>query len=306
MRKMIMDALGQATTSSLCLFVQRVLTRSMTLATRPDMQLSDGPPEGLFFAGSDDDEEDTVMDTPETPPASSRASSPTSTTALFMPGSDDDEDLAPVENEGTPVQKRKLSFPEDQSDNGIELPVLNAKERASSVQSVGKMSTMPESSPAKPSTSPPPPPKKRRISPPAALPHTFQPTYLGEILVPNAWSNVSGKGYVKPNESIQIKRDEQTELKPVPNKSATTQGKKKGDSKKQMSLTAMLKNKPIKASKKTKTDNIVRLFNSRGFGNVTASCLLLALINRLKNSDVFQQTSLGGYQSFLIWVRQFL
>lgn len=228
------------------------------------MDLSEGPPEGLFFAGSDDDNEDAIMDTPQTPPTSSRASSPLS--ALFIPGSDD-ENLAEMEDVVSPVkQKRRFSFPEDESNNGIELPVLNMKER---VQSTRKMSVVPESSSAKPSASLPPPPKKRRTSPPSALPHTFQPTYVGDILVPNAWSNVSGKGYVKLGESIQIKRDEQTDSKLVRSKLATAQGNKKGDKMKQMSLTAMLKSK---SSKKTKTDSIVRLFNSRGFGNVFASC----------------------------------
>lgn len=220
------------------------------------MDLSEGPPEGLFFAGSDDDNEDAIMDTPQTPPTSSRASSPLS--ALFIPGSDD-ENLAEMEDVVSPVkQKRRFSFPEDESNNGIELPVLNMKER---VQSTRKMSVVPESSSAKPSASLPPPPKKRRTSPPSALPHTFQPTYVGDILVPNAWSNVSGKGYVKLGESIQIKRDEQTDSKLVRSKLATAQGKK-GDKMKQMSLTAMLKSK---SSKKAKTDSIVRLFNSRGF-----------------------------------------
>lgn len=231
-----------------------------------DVELSDGPPDGLFFAGSDEDEVDAIMDTPETPAPSSRASSPP--TALFIPSSDD-EDFGEVEDVASPVkQKRRLSLPEDESDSGIELPVLNAKERAPSVKSVDKTLVVSDTSPEKP-FAPPPPLKKRRISPPNAVP----PTYLGEILVPNAWSNVSGKGYVKPDEPIQIKRDEQIEPKSGPSKSATTQGKKKGDNKKQMSLTAMLKSKPAKSSKKSKTDNIVRLFNSRGFGNVFASCV---------------------------------
>jgi DNA repair protein RAD5 len=230
-----------------------------------DVELTNGPPEGLFFAGSDDEGEEAVMDTaPETPAPSSSASSPPA--ALFITGSDD-EDMVEVVEVVTPLkQKRRLSLPaEDDSDSGTELPTLKVKERAHSVQSVDKMSVVSGSLPAKASASPPPPLKKRRISvpPPAA-----QPTYLGDILVPNAWSNVSGKGYVKPNESVQIKRDEQIESRPGPSKAANSQGKKKGDNKKQMSLTTMLKTKPAKSSKKTKADNIVRLFNSRGFGNI--------------------------------------
>jgi hypothetical protein len=41
--------------------------------------------------------------------------------------------------------------------------------------------------------------------------------------------------------------------------------KKTGDGKKQMSLTAMLK-QPSKTPKNNKTDTIVRLYNARGFG----------------------------------------
>jgi DNA repair protein RAD5 len=226
-----------------------------------EMESSDGPPEGFFFAGSDDGEEDVIIDTPETPASSSRASSPR--TALFIPSSDD-EDLAEIEDIVTPAkQKRKLSFPENESGIGVELPLrLNVKERAPIVQSMDKMPGASEPS----RTSPPP--KKRRISP---AQHEFAPTYLGEILVPNAWSNVSGKGYVKPNESIQIKRDEQAEPKPALSKLATNQAKKKGDNKKQMSIAAMLNSKPTKATKKIKSDNIVRLFNSRGFGDIFSS-----------------------------------
>ena len=242
------------------------------------MELSDGPPEGLFFAGSDDEEEDVVMDTPGTPTASSRASSPP--TALFIPSSDD-EDLA-VEDVMTPMkQKRRLSVQEDESDSGIDLPLLNVKEQATSVKSIrvsmDKMPTVSETYPVKLPASSPQSPKKRRIFPPNVRPPTSQPTYLGEILVPNAWSNVSGKGYVKPDESIQIRRDTQIEPKPGPSK---IQGKKKGDKKNQMSLTAMLKSKPVKSFKKTKTDNIVRLFNSRGFGNIFVHVSILALNNR--------------------------
>lgn len=260
------------------------------------MESSDGPPEGLFFAGSDDDE-DVIIDTPETPASSSRASSPR--TALFITSSDD-EDLAEMEDIATPVkQKRSLSFPESESDTGVELSLrLNVKERAPSVQRMDKMPLVSEPSHKKPSHSPPPP-KKRRITP---VQYGFAPTYLGEILVPNAWSNVSGKGYVKPNESIQIKRDEQAEPKSALSKLAN-QAKKKGDNKKQMSITAMLKSKPTKVTRKTKSDNIVRLFNNRGFGTIFPHCPAFNTDISIKNLGVFQQMSLGGYQSFSIWVR---
>ena len=269
-----------------------------------DMDLSDGPPEGLFFAGSDDDGENmTAMEAVETPATSSTGSSPPG--GLFLPDSDDDELVQDVVDTPPKPKRRLPSSQEDEPDGDIQvlaapdLKSANPPQRASSVQSVGRVSVMAAPSPATRSVSPTPLPKKRRISPKVGTPPTFTPTYLGEILVPNAWSNVSGKGYVKPNEPIQIKRDERNETKQGPSRSSSAQGKKKGDNKKQLSLTAMLKSQPAKSSKKKKTDNIVRLFNSRGFGRFKFIQLVNTSVNiHLKNSVVSQQMYPGGYQNF--------
>ncbi|KAG5652932.1 hypothetical protein H0H81_003075 [Sphagnurus paluster] len=224
-------------------------------------EISEGPPSGLFFAGSDD-EEDVPMEQANSPSATtSRASSPPT---LFLPDSEDEAtpDLMIL---SPPTVKRKLSLPDDEDDE-IRLPSPITYRRASSVHSV---KAEPKSeSPAlqpEPKGTAGPPPKKRRISPAPTAPTlpAFPPTYLGEVLVPNAWSNVSGKGYIKNNEPIRIHRDEQEDSKPGPSK-PTAQGKKKGDGKKQMSLTAMLKPQPSKVKKKVKGDHIVRILNTRG------------------------------------------
>ncbi|RDB29142.1 DNA repair protein RAD5 [Hypsizygus marmoreus] len=243
-------------------------TRPCLTLTQPTMddELSDGPPSGLFFAGSDDEDEDVAMERPESPTGpTSGASSPPS---LFIQDSDDDEPMEPIEHSPLP-HKRKIIIPDDVLDEALELPSAGPSSRHSSssrtLDEVSKKSASPtpKSKPSKKSDSRPPA-KKRRISPPAAssTPLPFPPTYLGEILIPNAWSNVSGKGYIKCNDPIQIHRDEQVESKPGPSKSAANG--KKGDGKKQMSLTAMLKPLPSKAKKKVKTDSIVRILNSRG------------------------------------------
>ncbi|KAF7337701.1 DNA repair protein RAD5 [Mycena sanguinolenta] len=78
----------------------------------------------------------------------------------------------------------------------------------------------------------------------------------------HAWSNVSGKGYIKAGDEVKIMREPQESKNSGGSKAETK--KKIGDGKKQMSLKAMLK-QPLKTSSKKKTDNIVRLYNARGF-----------------------------------------
>ncbi|KAF8956086.1 RAD5-like protein [Flammula alnicola] len=256
--------------------------------TDASLPIPDGPPPGLFFAGSDDedDPEDVVMsvveplDTgarsspslPQTPQTSSSRSSP-SNHQLFL--DDDDDDVAmSVPIEVSPSKKRQAVL-EDGDDSDIEIiekPIAPQKE--TKVKPTSNSHTLPSSSTPtkKRSESPTPMSKKRRLSPTQATPlHNpvadFLPTYLGEIVVPNAWSNVSGKDYVKPNEIVLIKR-EQEDVIPEASKSKPTKGsndKKKSDGKKQLTLATMLKTQPTKANKKKKTDTIVRLVNKKGF-----------------------------------------
>lgn len=229
-----------------------------------DDEISDGPPGGLFFAGSDDDKDDIIIERPDSPAAtvSGRGSSPPS---LFLPDSDDEQ--IPEDIPISPfLNKRKLVLPDD--DYVIELPSPGpSQRRAPSVQRLDSVEIR-SVSPTPKSKKPDPPTKKRRISPKVITP-TFPPTYLGEVLVPNAWSNVSGKGYIKCNDIVRIHRDDQGDNdNPGPSKTGVTKAKKKGDGKKQMSLTAMLKPQPAKINKKKKGDNIVRLLNTRGIGKL--------------------------------------
>ncbi|KAG6846037.1 hypothetical protein H0H87_006401 [Tephrocybe sp. NHM501043] len=230
-----------------------------------DEKLSDGPPPGLFFAGSDDEDnpEDVIMDQSHTPAATTPSAS--SPPGLFLPDSDD-EGVTENIYASPPHPKRRLIFDDDQDDE-IRLPSPVPYRRASSVQSIQEVEAKSLSVTPQPVSTRrnEPAPKKRRLStPPLATTPDFPPTYLGEILVPNAWSNVSGKGYIKCNQSVKIHRDEQDEPHMGSSKFNGPQGKKKGDGKKQMSLTAMLKPQPSKVKKKVKGDKIVRLLNSKG------------------------------------------
>ncbi|KAJ7640954.1 DNA repair protein RAD5 [Roridomyces roridus] len=184
-----------------------------------EMPTANAPPP-LFFAGSDDEDEDMPSMQPEGPSTSSAPSSRASS-RLF---SDDDEDKP---------SKRPIVISDD---SDTELKPMVAKAGPSRER----------------------PSKKRRVSPPTRS--DFPPTVVGEMVFGHAWSNVSGKGYIKNGEEVKIMREPKEESKGK----APVAKKKTGDGKKQMSLAAMLK-QPAKAKINKKTDNIVRLYNSRGF-----------------------------------------
>lgn len=198
------------------------------------------------------------------------ASEPVSvTTGLFLPSSDDEDDKYPIAGPSSPIKKKRpvpLEIPDDSDDDII---LLEDVPRASSVSAFSERPSTPSTSPAPDRGPRPPPTKKRRVSPRAgpSNPLTFIPTYIGEFLIPNAWSNVSGKGYIKRNETVRIERDRLEDSKD--SLKAAGSGKKKGEEKKgkgkQLSLATMLKAQPVKSSKK-KQDSIVRLLNSRGVG----------------------------------------
>ncbi|KAF7302925.1 DNA repair protein [Mycena kentingensis (nom. inval.)] len=108
---------------------------------------------------------------------------------------------------------------------------------------------------------PSPPAKKRRVSssPPSS---PAKSVYLGDVMWGHAFSNVSGKGYIKNGDEVTIKRDTARDQKPAA--ATSNKGKQKGKGG-QMSLKAMLK-QPAKApTKNKKEDTIVRLYNTRGF-----------------------------------------
>ncbi|KAJ6623172.1 SNF2 family N-terminal domain-containing protein [Mycena sp. CBHHK59/15] len=217
---------------------------------------ADCPP--LFFAASED--EDESEDVPMDPPMTSSSPSSRASSRLFLEGSDDEDHgmEALIEN----PHKRPISV-DDASDNDVpaEPPRPPVKsENTSSKPGPSRRRSSPTSGP---------PPKKRRISSPTCPPSSqpdFLPTYIGEMVFGHAWSNVSGKGYIKNGEEVKIMRETQEDPKKSGSSKDVAKNKRTGDGKKQMSLTAMLK-QPAKSSssKSKKVDSIVRLYNSRGF-----------------------------------------
>ena len=223
------------------------------------------PPSGLFFAGSDDEDVDAPMEPPQSPSAtaSTRGSSPV--TDLFLPGSDDEAAIP----EFPMLLKRKILIPDEEDSIVLPFDIDAPSIHMSEDVPMKHLSPVPQSKDSTPK--PDPPAKKRRLPPPrtTSAPGNFPPTYLGEVLVPNAWSNVSGRGYVACNDPIRIYRDNESEnSNSGSSKTAAIKGKK-GSGKKQMSLSAMLKPQPSKPNnKKKKEDTIVRLLSSRGTGRL--------------------------------------
>ncbi|KAJ7044998.1 DNA repair protein RAD5 [Mycena alexandri] len=210
------------------------------------MTPNERPP--LFFAGSDDEEEneDVLMQPPADGPESSSPSRASS--RLFsVEGSSDEKDEVAVGPQKRPI------FVEDDSEPEEMQPRTPLKSKRASQTTESKAGPSRKSS----KTSAPPA-KKRRISSPT--PPDFPATYIGEVVFGHAWSNVSGKGYIKIGEEVKIMREPQGDAK----KNGSSTAKKTGEGKKQMSITAMMK-QPAKTPKNKKADTIVRLYNSRGF-----------------------------------------
>ncbi|KAH7915692.1 SNF2 family N-terminal domain-containing protein, partial [Hygrophoropsis aurantiaca] len=244
------------------------------------MDDTDMPAKGLFFAGSDDEDEqmDVTNTLPETQPAALLPATPMSSareTKLFFADSDDES--IPAYQADKPTGSRQPSISKDGPDDSwsdVEIPGFDEVPRASSVSSVSSIQSLRRSSPTPGDrASDERPAKKRRFSPPpkpVTAQTEFESAYLGSFLVGNAWSTVKGKGYIKPGEEIQIERDnpdDASSSKSGPSVANTGKGKKKDipdKKKKQLSLATMLKPLPQKVVKK-KTDTVVRLTNKRGF-----------------------------------------
>jgi DNA repair protein RAD5 len=233
-----------------------------------DEELTDEAPPGLFFAGSDDEDElippvHTVhedsshdaeprlpSDDPHTP-----AKSPASST-LFLPASDEETEETRIPSPPWPENKSTVTG----DDNDVEIPEATPL----------PASVLPETAYKSASDEylGEPPAKKRRIFPAPAscsqISSHFLPTYLGDILVENAWSTVSGKGYVKAGEPLLIQRDE---IHSVSSSSKAHKGAKKTGGKKQVSITSMLKPQPAARATKKRVDTVVRISNQRGSGN---------------------------------------
>ena len=107
------------------------------------------------------------------------------------------------------------------------------------------------------------PNKRRKLSPPSDF--DFKSAFFGSIVVPNAWSTVKGKGYVKNGDPILVEWDKLKQEDDPPRKS----DKKKPPQKKgkQLTLTALMKPRQENFKKKKQND-IVRLTNKGGFGEL--------------------------------------
>lgn len=214
------------------------------------------------FFGSDSEEERGQIDMDF-----SVASVSNSKKRLFVTSSDDERDQIPANVDDIIKRRTKNANP---SPSVVALsPPLHA---ASSSLSVHSSSSPP---PPKKRNAASPVPKKRKVSQPPldVLPSIsqvagFESAYLGTFLVPNAWSTVKGRDWVKAGEEIHIRRNEWEGISARSNQSSLIKPDKKGSGK-QLKLTSMMKAKEKeapKAAKKMKVDNVVRFTNSRKFG----------------------------------------
>ncbi|KAK0198774.1 SNF2 family N-terminal domain-containing protein [Armillaria mellea] len=189
---------------------------------------------------------------------------------LFLEDSEDDDPSYPVAPSSSSKGKRPIT--EELYDSDIEVSSVADVPRASSASSFSdrvSVSPPPITKKKEEKTSPEKPPlKKQKLSHPPGLPTVeldvtlFTATYIGEFVVPNAWSNVSGK-YIKRNDIVRIERDQKDRSQ---SSSSEKRGKSntKGNGKKQLSIATMFKPQSVQPSKR-KADSIVRLLNSRGF-----------------------------------------
>jgi DNA repair protein RAD5 len=242
------------------------------------MDEQNSPPSDSFFAGPDEDDATMAIDDfadvdrsspsiPQTPQTLSSHASPPQE-KLFLDDSDDD--VAIPEEDFLNLKRSQAVMMEDTDNSDIEI-----------VEQTDKADiTLSRSNSHRPSLSPKPhkssysnqAQKKRRLSPEAdvaGLSSCVLPAYLGEVLVPNAWSTTSGRGVVKPNDIINVRREHDDEAKTLKSKSKGSHGansKKKTDNKKQVTLTSMMGAQSQKFSKKKKPDTIVRLVTKDDVG----------------------------------------
>src|SRR5882762_1358708 len=176
----------------------------------------------LFFAGSDDDNDNAKMgleisdddvSMPASLPASSRISEsesgvPSENGGLFF-ASSDDEDLGSTTRLKTP-RSIAPSVDEDASMLDAHAPLFQPSQDDSDLFDKSPLLVPQSSSPPSAAFDSSPPSKKRRVSP---APHTkakgtpFRSAYIGSFVVGNAWSTVKGRGYVKPGDDIRVERD---------------------------------------------------------------------------------------------------
>ncbi|KAF9074978.1 SNF2 family N-terminal domain-containing protein [Rhodocollybia butyracea] len=209
-----------------------------------------------FFAGSDD--EDTTMSTVEP----TEHNPIVGEKRLFLPG-DSDEDDGELVQRGSSVDIDAMDI--------ADIPRASSIGASSMSECISISSDSEEEAPPAPKIKQKyPPTKKRRLSTSSVLPSDKIkfPIFLGEFLVPNAWSAISGSGYVKTNDMVKIERevDHSNYADPDAKRKTKAYGKKKtnGSGMKQVSLASMLKSQPTKAFKRKTSDIIVRLVTDRG------------------------------------------
>ena len=106
------------------------------------------------------------------------------------------------------------------------------------------------------------PKKRRKLSPPSDS--DFTSAFLGSLLIANAWSTVKGKGYIKNGDPIFVEWDKLKQEDELPRKGDKKKSQKKV---KQQKITALIKPRPDNFKKKQQND-IVRLTNGGGFGEL--------------------------------------
>ncbi|KAI5835930.1 hypothetical protein K523DRAFT_367986 [Schizophyllum commune Tattone D] len=215
-------------------------------------------PSGQFFAESDDDE-DEIMEVEAPKPPSSPLSSHSE--PLFLDGGDEDEEEQPVAGPSkAPESLKRRQTPDDFDILDVEgLVGKNQPEADSALSSEKPVASSSKHPPPSQSSERPSKRVRRATSEPNGASTVDGPMYLGEFIVPNAWSTSSGK-CAAINEEVSIFREDLEA--PAPAK-GVAKGKKKEDGKKQMSVAAMFKGQPAKPNKK-KVDSIVRIANKRG------------------------------------------
>lgn len=236
-----------------------------------ELILQKSPPSDSFFAGPDEEEgaamaiDDTDARSspsiPQTPKTFSSHSSPPQE-KLFL---DDSDDEVVITEEFPTLKRSQAVMMEDTSD----VEIVEQTQKADFDPRTSSRSSLqfPSLSPVPKKIGSTQNQKRRRVTAQAEVAESgLLPAYLGEVLVPNAWSTISGSGYVKPNDIICVRRDHDEESTSVKLKSKSSNSKKKMDNKKQVTLTSMIGAQPQKFSKKKRPDTIVRLVTKDDVG----------------------------------------
>ena len=220
----------------------------------------------LFFAGSDDEGDSTPAGQGSQDADAVALSGPPREQRLFLADSDEEQEEERVFRFDGPPGPSGPALPDGGDDFVSEAELLPFEEvpRASSVSSFSSGLSAKGSSPA-PSESSLPPAKKRRLLPDTASapPSNTGDSYLGCLVIGNAWSTSKGKGYVSPGDEILVERDDPDDA-PRFSKSKNKEGADKGK-KRQLTLKAMMNPQPSKFVKR-KADIVIRLTNKAGFG----------------------------------------